>query len=131
MEKRQSVDQRRRPIEQFFATHEARLAQQGSIVAAYRQRGARRFGPYFCLTCRTDCGEQVSVYLGIEGPLVAEARQRLAALQAPARQRRQWKVLKVAARQELRAARRVLGEELAKLGLIRKGAEIRGWRQLG
>ena len=125
MEKRSFVDQRRAAVGTFLAAHAASLARQGAIVQTWR--GRRRLGPYFLLTCRDAAGRQRSVYLGPRGPIVDEARHALRRLQSPRRQRREIEGARRALRQELALSRSVLDAELAKIGLMRKGSEIRGW----
>lgn len=130
MEKDDSVDQRLRAVEQFLAEHEERLAQQGAIVMTYRQRGGRRLGPYYRLTCRNSKQRQVSIYLGLEGPVITFTRQRLDQLQERRRQQRFWKNVRREVHKKLKVARVELAAELAQLGLRSQGAEIRGWQQL-
>jgi len=131
MEKRNSVAQRMEVVERFFSEHAERLAQQGSIVATFRQRGGRRVGPYYRLVCRGSDRRQVSVYLGAEGLVVAETRRRLEHLQEHRKQQRFWALVRRDVHKKMKAARRRLAEELAKQELTTQGAEIRGWRQLG
>jgi hypothetical protein len=127
MEKRNSVDQRRLDVRTFLAAHAASLARQGAIVPTRRRRGRRRLGPYYLLVCRDAAGRQRSVYLGPSGPMVDEAREALRRLQAPRRQRREIGAARRALRRELAQSRIELDAELAKVGLKRKGSEIRGW----
>ena len=131
MEKHDSVDQRLNAVEQFFAEHTDRLVCQGTIVATFRQRGGRRLGPYYRLTCRDSEQRQVSVYLGVEGPVVTVTRQRLDQLQERRQQQRFWKNVRRGVHQKMKSARDQLAVELARHGLRTQGAEIRGWRQLG
>jgi len=131
MEKRNSVDQRLEAIERFISEHGERLARQGAIVATFRLRGGRRVGPYYRLVCRGSDRRQVSVYLGREGFVVAEARRRLEHLQDQRKKQRFWALVRKDVRKKMKAARRRLAEELAQQGLTTRGAEIRGWRQLG
>jgi hypothetical protein len=127
MEKRNSVDQRRLAVETFLVAHAASLAHQGAIVQSWRRRGRRRLGPYYRLACRDAAGRQRSVYLGPSGPIVDEARDALRRLQSPRRQRREIEGARRALRRELAMSRSELDAELAKVGLKRKGSEIRGW----
>ncbi len=127
MEKRNSVDQRRLALETFLAAHAASLARQGAIVPTWRRRGRRRLGPYYLLVCRDEAGRQRTVYLGPSGPIVDEARDALRRLQSPRRQRREIEGARRALGRELALSRSVLDAELAKVGLTRKGSEIRGW----
>ncbi|MGZ9128185.1 MAG: hypothetical protein ACXW4Z_10450 [Candidatus Binatia bacterium] len=129
MEKRKSVDQRQK-VDQFFEVHSAQLARQGTIVAGFRERRGRRLGPYYRLSCRVG-GRQLAVYLGGEGPVLDETRQRLDRLQAERRRQQRWQEMRRTIHRETRAARRRLAEELANHGLMAKGSEIRGWRHLG
>ena len=131
MEKYDFVDQRAKEINEFITVNAVHLAIQGSIVAAYRMRNGHRLGPYFRLACRDGDGRQISVYLGTERPITAEIRERLRELQEPMQSRRYWNSVRRAVRQELKKARQQLHKELAKQGLMSKGAEIRGWRKKG
>jgi hypothetical protein len=121
------VDQRRVAVEQFVAAHRQQLLHQGAIVPKWRQRGARKVGPYFLLVVRGADGRQHSVYLGQPGPLVDEVRQMLADLQAPNTERRQLALVRKQLRTALKQSKQQLDRELAKAGLYRKGHEIRGW----
>jgi hypothetical protein len=127
MEKRNSVDQRRLAVGTFLAAHAANIARQGTIVQSWRRRGRRRLGPYYRLACRDAAGRQRSVYLGPSGPMVDEARDALRRLQSPRRQRREIEGARRALWRELAMSRSELDAELAKVGLKRKGSEIRGW----
>jgi hypothetical protein len=127
MEKRNSVDQRRLAVGTFLAAHAANIARQGTIVQTWRRRGRRRLGPYYRLVCRDEAGRQRSVYLGPSGPIVDEARDALRRLQSPRRQQREIEGARQALRRELAKSRLALDAELAKIGLQRKGSEIRGW----
>jgi hypothetical protein len=131
VEKQKSVDQRLRTVELFLAEHGERLTTQGTIVATFRQRDGRRLGPYYRLACRDSQQRQVSVYLGAAGPVVAATRERLEQLQQRHHQQRFWKNVRQGVHQKMKAAREQLAAELALRGLYHKGAEIRGWRQLG
>src|SRR4051794_25039314 len=124
------VDQKQR-LERFLDRFAGELAVRGSIVASYRNYKNRRLGPYYRLTVRDGRGVQRSVFLGSAADArLAVARQRLAELQAPAKEQKSvWgarRVLGRAARQKLQA----FDAELAKIGLRRQGNEIRGWRRL-
>jgi hypothetical protein len=127
VEKQNSVDQRRLAVRTFLTAHAASLASQGAVVPTWRRRGRRRLGPYYLLVCRDEAGRQRSVYLGPSGPIVDEAREALGRLQAPRRQRREIEAVRQALRRELAKSRSELDAELAKIGLKRKGSEIRGW----
>lgn len=127
MEIGDSVDQRRDAIERFVAVHRDVLAEQGAVVATYRHRGGRRFGPYYKLVCRIS-GRQVAVYLGDDDDLIGRVRERLAQLQQTRAERVRLGTVRRILRQHSKAARQRLDGELRPLGLYRKGHEIRGWR---
>ncbi len=135
MENRNSVDQQRYAAEQrrraalrFLAAHGEFLARRGSLCATWRRRGAARTGPYYLLVVRDAQGRRLSVYLGVDSPLVEEVRGELARLQAPLRERRIFGRVQRQLRRALDQARRELDSNLAPTGLRRKGCEIRGWR---
>lgn len=123
------IHRRRERLEAFFELHAARLPRQGALVASYRARGALRLGPYYKLTCRDDAGRQRAAYLGADSPLVAEVSRRLSELQAPLRTRRIIDQARRAARRFQAAANTELDQQLKRVGLYRKGSEIRGWAQ--
>jgi hypothetical protein len=127
MENRRFVDQRRAAVEQFMADHRDELIRQGVLVATFRRRGDRILGPYHQLTCRRD-GRQVAVYLGSDEALIGDVRERLARLQQSRSEEAKLHMVRRAVRSQARAARQQLDAELVKLGLYRKGHEIRGWR---
>lgn|GEM_PF-3323445 len=129
MENRKTVDQPAK-LEQFLTQYRDRLAVQGTIVAAWRNKNGMKSGPYFRLTCRDATGVQRSVYLGLASPAVEEARAALAELQSPAAESRRLQAAQRVLRRGLRAAREILDSELDKVGLYRKGSEIRGWTGL-
>ena len=119
--------QRAKRVDVYFAEHHAALARQGAVVISWRVRGGRRAGPFFRLECRLPSGPRVSVYLGREGePLVTAVRSRLAELQHPLRQRRQFAKIRRDLRRGARAARVSGDRELAKNGMYWQGSEIRG-----
>jgi hypothetical protein len=119
---------RAKNISEFIATYRAALARQGSISKTWRLRAGKRVGPYFLLVVRDETGRRRSVYLGVEGPLVDAARAELAELQNPRREHRVFTRTKYQLRREHRLVRRELDQQLALVGLRRKGSEIRGWR---
>ena len=97
-------------------------------MATYRFRQGRRLGPYYRLTCRAANGLQRSLYLGLDGPLVAAVRERLQKLQQARREQLHWAHLRRAVQQGRRASQLALAAELAAYELTLRGAEIRGWR---
>lgn len=132
MEKQTFVDQRRQAaVDRFLADHRDALARQGTIVTTWRQRSGRRLGPYFRLTCREQAGRQLSVYLGPPGPLVDAVRLELSALKAALTCERAINAARHQLRQELKNSQAVFDEELAGVGLWRKGSEVRGWQSRG
>ncbi len=127
VEKRDFVDQHLRRIEAFFAEYARLLAAQGTIVRTYRARGKRRYGPYYRLTVRDDHGVQKSLHLGQDPVLLEHVRKRLAELRGPLKQRRLLARITRELRQQHRIEKQKLDAELLKVGLYRKGNEIRGW----
>ncbi len=103
------------------------LAEQGSIVAGYRQRGRRRYGPYFRLVVRLG-GRQQSIYLGADEELVREAQAALEKLQASTRRRRWLRQQQQSLRQALKRSREEMRQLLKQRGLRLQGYEVRGWR---
>jgi len=121
------VDQQTHPAPALIARRAELFARQGSIVAAWRRRGSRTYGPYYRLSYRED-GRQRSVYLGREGAVVAQLRQELADLQRPWRQYRAVARLERQVETALRAEKGRLNRHLRLLGLRLQGFEVRGWR---
>jgi hypothetical protein len=113
----------------FLAAHAEHLRRNGSIVAKFRTRHGKRFGPYAMLTCRDAQGRQRAIYLGSE-ELVGKARTALAALRAPRRQAKVLARARQALRRGHRAARTWLAAELQQLGLHLQGSEVRGWSRI-
>jgi hypothetical protein len=113
----------------FFAKHGEALSRQGAVVGTFRKRSGRRTGPYFRLDAR-EGGRKLSVYLGMEGPLVVATRKRLAELQKPFRERLELAKLRRMICRELRVSRARSDNELKKVGLKQKGSEIRGFARM-
>jgi hypothetical protein len=127
MENRDFVDQRHLAVNRFMTDYKNVLAQRGTIVMTYRRRAGRVLGPYYKLTCRIG-GRQAAVYLGNDESLIREVQERLTRLQRPRLEHMQLRTLQRNLRHGAREARRQLDIEIGKLGLVRKGHEIRGWR---
>jgi hypothetical protein len=119
---------RKEAVLSFVDRYSPFLARQGSVVASGRQRAGRKVGPYYRLTCRDGGGIQRSIYLGSGAKLVAEVRDMLSLLQRRREAVRELARARPAFRRALRASRRELDQQLAEVGLYRKGAEIRGWK---
>lgn len=123
------ASQRRDEIWALITARADLFRHQGAVVESWRTRNGHRFGPYYRLAYRED-GRQQSRYLGTDGELANEIRKLLVELQEPAererKHRRQLRVL----RKELARHKAIWGEELAKIGLARKGAEVRGYRTI-
>ena len=64
----------------FIKNNAETFAQNGSVVASYRTRGTKRYGPYYRVAYRA-AGRQCSVYLGRCKRLAARVRKILAHLQ--------------------------------------------------
>jgi hypothetical protein len=126
---------------------------QGAVVASWRRRGDKVYGPYYRLSWRED-GRQRSVYLGREvelpengshpekgphpnplpkgpkgeGTTVEDIRRALAGLQRPLRERRAADRLRRMVVKSLRIQKIRLNFQLRPLGLRLRGFEVRGWR---
>ena len=131
MEKRNPVDQR--PADQetgydrartFILANPRLFATQGSVVATWRTRAGKRFGPYFRLAYRRD-GRQRSIYLGPR-TVADRLRQFLAQLQRPHRRRQLLKRLQTQVRASLKIAKAHLAQQLTALNITLKGFEFRG-----
>ena len=127
MEFGQFVDQRKMRVERFFTEHREAIIRRGVVVATYRHRNGRRFGPYFQLSCRLG-KRQIAVYLGNDEELIRFAREKLSRLQQARRVKKQTERLRRRLRRQARLARLAVDAELKPLNLYRKGNEIRGWR---
>jgi hypothetical protein len=129
LENPEFVDQHRAAVLARLAHLRRFLCRQGAVVRTRRRRNQdAAAGPYFAVAYRDDEGRQRSVYLGPESDLVAEVRELLAEYRRPLREQRDLARVRAALRRALRAERAQLDRQLAKVGLARKGAEIRGWR---
>jgi hypothetical protein len=115
------------PVLDLIAARRDLLTRQGSIVPTWRRVGGETYGPYYRLAYR-DGRRQCSIYLGRDGPLVARARQALAALQNPLRRRRIDHRLHRHVRSAIRRNNARLNSLLRPLGLRLRGLQIRGWR---
>jgi hypothetical protein len=124
------VDQQRAAVLARLVQLRRYLCRQGAVVRTRRRRrgGDAVAGPYFAVAYRDDEGRQRSVYLGPESYLVADVRELLAEYRRPLREQRDLARVRAALRRALRTERAKLDRQLAKVGLARKGAEIRGWR---
>lgn len=100
---------------------------QGFVVATWRRRGAKNYGPYYRLSYR-ERGRQCSIYLGREGPLVEGVREGLAGLRASVWWERIWARRRRQIASILRISRQRVDKELGPMGLRLKGYEVRGWR---
>jgi hypothetical protein len=114
-------------IEAYFARHSAALSRQGAVVAGWRWRAGRRMGPYFRLDLRHEC-RKPSLYLGREGPFVANIRARLAQLQDRHRHEQLFARAHRVIGRGRKEARAKLASELEKFGLRLQGSEVRGFR---
>jgi hypothetical protein len=131
MENRDPVNQmNNRNIHPALAAIDARrwlFLRQGAVVASWRYYRGRKLGPYYRLAWRED-GRQRFVYLGREGPPVAEVREVLAELRRPLRAARAMARARREAMASLRAVKVKLKGQLRPFGLRLKGLEVRGWR---
>jgi len=118
----------RRPtavLEKILANEEL-FRRQGTVVATWRTRRGRTFGPYYRLIYRQG-GRERSIYLGRCAVLAREARALLAFLQMPMREERDWSQVRRAVKSALRASKAEWARELAKHGFWLKGYEVRHW----
>jgi len=114
----------------FISNNAQTFARGGSVVATYRTRGTKRYGPYYRVAYRI-AGRQCSLYLGRCKQLADSARELLAKLQHP---RDFYRLCKRANRQRRATLRRVIRhwqQTIRSHGLNLRGCEIRGWRTLG
>ena len=102
------------------------LARSGSIVESWRQRGERRFGPYFKVIYRID-GRQCAIYLGRCAALADKVRGLLAELKAPRLAARQLADMRRAAKAAWRQVRAHVNETLRPAGMYLDGYLLRGW----
>ena len=127
LENRQLDDQLDHPALRLIAARPDVFSRQGHVAGTYRRRGARTFGPYYCLRYR-EGGRLCSVYLGRAAKLLEKVRQALAAIQKPLAQRRLFSRMEQSIRASLRVQKLRLGLLLRPFGLRLKGFEVRGWR---
>jgi hypothetical protein len=127
MEKSKSADQLSHPALQLLAARGDLFSRLGSVVATWRRRAGKTFGPYYSLIYRED-GRQRSVYLGRMSALVEQVRHALQTLQHSIRQFRLFDRLRRQARASLRIQKFRVGALLRPFGLRLKGFEVRGWR---
>ena len=128
MEKRTPVDQpvgdqesRFDRARTFILANPRLFASQGSVVATWRARAGKRFGPYYRLAYRRH-GRQHSIYLG-PCHLADRLREFLAQLQ---RRHQLYKRLQTQVRASLKHAKTHLAQQLAPLAITLKGYEFRG-----
>ena len=131
MEKRTPVDQPSGDQESrfgrartFILANPRLFASQGSVVATWRVRAGKRFGPYYRLAYRRH-GRQRSIYLGPRH-LAYRLREFLAQLQRPHRRHQLYKRLQAQVRASLKHAKAQLAQQLAPLAITLKGYEFRG-----
>ncbi len=130
--------EKRRPVDQPSPTDQSRydrartfilanrplFSAQGSIVASWRTRHGKRFGPYYRLAYRRN-GRQRSIYLGA-AHIADHLRDLLARLQEPQRLHRLYQRLQAQVRHSLRQAKKHLAQQLAPYGVTVRGYEFRG-----
>ena len=114
----------------FIKNNSQTFAQNGSVVATYRTRGTKRYGPYYRVAYRV-AGRQCSIYLGRCKSLVRRVRRLLARLQQP----RDYHRLCRRANRERKAAMRTVirwwQQTIRSYGFDLRGCKIRGWRAHG
>ena len=106
------------------------FAQNGSVVASYRTRGTKRYGPYYRVAYRA-AGRQCSIYLGRCKKLAARARKILAHLQQPRDYRRLCQRANREQKANIRTVIRWWQQTIRSYGFDLRGCEVRGWRALG
>jgi hypothetical protein len=127
MENPKTVDQLLHPALDLIACNPKIFTRQGTVVATWRRRGDKIFGPYYRLAYR-QAGRQCSIYLGRAGALVQRVRSSLAALHGRLRDCRFAQQIRLQIRGSLRAQKTRLATFLKPLGLRLQGFEVRGWR---
>jgi len=125
VEKQGVVDQKADRAMGVMAARPGVFARQGAVVASWRAYRGRRLGPYWRLAYR-EGGRQRSVYLGRSGSGVKRVRGALARLQRPLRSRRAVRRLRRRVKASMRKCLTALDRQLDRLGLWRKGFEVRG-----
>ena len=106
------------------------FAHAGSVVATYRTRGTKRFGPYYRLAYRS-AGCQRSIYLGRSPQMAQQVRNLLAKLQHPHRHQRQLRRDARRRKATLLAIKRQWQQAARNIGLYTRGWDVRGWRARG
>jgi hypothetical protein len=108
----------------FILANHTLFATQGAVLATWRNRKGKRFGPYYRLAYRQG-GRQRSIYLG---PRRAAdlLRRFLAKLHLSRRRHRLYQRLQKQARASLRQVKKYLAAQLAAIGITLKGYEFRG-----
>ena len=114
----------------FIRNNAQTLAQNGSVVATYRTRGTKRYGPYFRVAYRV-AGRQCSIYLGRGKRLAIRARKLLAYLQRPRDYRRLCRRANHEQKANLRSVIRWWQQTIRSYGFDLRGCEVRGWRARG
>ncbi len=116
--------------EHFIRANLDIFTRRGSVVASYRTKNGRRFGPYYRLAY-LDNGRQRSRYLGRASRLVRRVRRLLARLQKPRNDRRQFARADRLRKTNLRRVKRHWQQTLQAYGLYARGWSARGLRALG
>jgi hypothetical protein len=129
LENRPVVDQLDHPALRLLAAQPELFLRQGCVIATWRRRNGKMFGPYYRLSYRTG-GRQCAIYLGRAGTLVEQVQATLATLQQPRAERREFERLERQIRASLRIEKLSVRKLLYPYGLRLKGSEIRGWRHL-
>ncbi len=116
--------------EHFIHANLQIFTRRGSVVASYRTKNGRRFGPYYRLAY-VDNGRQRSRYLGRASRLVQRIRNLLARLQKPRNDRREESRADLGRKANLLRAKRHWQQTLHAYGLYSRGWSVRGLRALG
>jgi hypothetical protein len=132
LENREFVDQKAvrkfQAVKRWMEEHRDQLSHQGTVVEAYRTYRSRKLGPYYRLAYRDRNGRQCSIYLGASVELAEQVQRLLEEYQAGLREQRERCRVRKILRAELKKAKALWADELAKCGLRLQGYEIRGWR---
>jgi hypothetical protein len=133
LENREFVDQKAvrkfQAVKRWMETHRDQLSHQDTVVEAYRTYRGRKLGPYYRLAYRDRDGRQRSIYLGASAELAERVRGLLVECQAELHEERERRRVRRILHAELKKAKALWADELAKRGLRLQGYEVRGWRR--
>lgn len=132
LENREFVDQKAvrkfQAVKRWIEARRDRLSRQGAVVETFRNYRGRKLGPYYRLAYRDRDGRQRSIYLGASVELAEQVWGLLVECQAELREQRERRRVRRVLHAELKKAKALWADELAKRGLRLQGHEVRGWR---